>query len=94
VRQPRGRQLCTPGVATTADHIWIARNRGRFIPITRVVSTQPVLSEVALRAESVAQTAYPATMAPAPFFVQAQAETMQGTPQQPQFNWTPMQGAY
>jgi len=31
------------GIATTADHIWIARNRGKFIPITRVDSTQPVL---------------------------------------------------
>ena len=41
----------------------------------------------ALRAESVAQTAYPGTMAPAPF------ATAQG-PQQPQFNWTPLKGAY
>jgi len=51
----------------------------------------------ALRAESVAQTPYPETMAPAPFAstaAQAPAETMQGTPQQPQFNWTPMKGAY
>jgi hypothetical protein len=31
------------GVATTADHIWIARNRGKFILITRVDWTQPVL---------------------------------------------------
>jgi hypothetical protein len=30
------------GIATTADHIWIARNRGKFILITRVDSTQPV----------------------------------------------------
>jgi hypothetical protein len=44
----------------------------------------------ALRAESVAQTAYPGTMAPAPF-----ASTQGAQPQpQPQFNWTPMQGAY
>jgi len=51
----------------------------------------------ALRAESVAQTPYPETMAPATFAstaAQAPAETMQGTPQQPQFNWTPMKGAY
>jgi hypothetical protein len=51
----------------------------------------------ALRAESVAQTPYPETMAPAPFAstaVQAPAETMQGAPPQPQFNWTPMKGAY
>jgi hypothetical protein len=49
----------------------------------------------ALRDESVAQTPYPGTMAPAPFAttaVQAPAETMQGPPQQPQFNWTPMVG--
>ena len=31
------------GIAATADHIWIARNRGKFIPITRVDWTQPVL---------------------------------------------------
>ena len=31
------------GIATTADHIWIARNRGKFILIPRVDSTQPVL---------------------------------------------------
>jgi hypothetical protein len=51
----------------------------------------------ALRAESTAQTPYPETMAPAPFAstaAQAPAETMQGAPQQPQFNWTPMKGAY
>ena len=51
----------------------------------------------ALRAESVAQTPYPETMAPAPFAstaAQAPAETMQGAPPQPQFNWTPMKGAY
>jgi hypothetical protein len=46
----------------------------------------------ALRAESVAQTPYPGTMAPAPFA--NTAETIQGAPQQPQFNWTPMKGAY
>jgi hypothetical protein len=51
----------------------------------------------ALRAESVAQTPYPETIAPAPFAsttAQAPAETMQGAPQQPQFNWAPMKGAY
>ena len=51
----------------------------------------------ALRAESVAQTSYPGTMAPAPFAstaAQAPAETMQGAPPQPQFNWAPMKGAY
>ena len=51
----------------------------------------------ALRAESVAQSPYPETMAPAPFAstaAQAPVETMQATPQQPQFNWTPMKGAY
>ena len=51
----------------------------------------------ALRAESVAQTPYPGTMGPAPFAstaVQAPAETMQGAPPQPQFNWAPMKGAY
>ena len=48
----------------------------------------------ALRAESVAQTPYP-EMAPAPFTAaQAPAETLQGPPSQPQFNWTPLQGAY
>src|SRR5258707_12019025 len=31
------------GIATTADHIWIARSCGKFIPITRVDWTQPVL---------------------------------------------------
>ena len=31
------------GIATTVDHIWIARNRGKFIPITRVDWTQAVL---------------------------------------------------
>jgi hypothetical protein len=31
------------GIATTADHIWIARNRVKFIRITRVDWTQPVL---------------------------------------------------
>jgi hypothetical protein len=30
------------GIAITADHIWIARNRGKFILITRVEWTQPV----------------------------------------------------
>lgn len=30
-------------IATTADHIWIARNRGKFILSARVDSTQPVL---------------------------------------------------
>jgi len=30
-------------VATIADHVWIARNRGKFILITRVDWTQPVL---------------------------------------------------
>jgi len=39
----------------------------------------------ALRAESVAQTAYPGTMGPAPFTT---------TAAQPQFNWTPLKGAY
>ena len=51
----------------------------------------------ALRDESVAQAPYPGTMAPAPFAstaAQAPAETMQGAPQQPQFNWAPMKGAY
>jgi hypothetical protein len=51
----------------------------------------------ALRAESVTQTVYPGTMGPAPFAssaVQAPAETIQGAPQQPQFNWTPLKGAY
>jgi len=50
----------------------------------------------ALRAEIVAQTPYP-EMAPAPFAnaaVQAPAETMQGPPSQPQFNWSPLKGAY
>ena len=47
----------------------------------------------ALRAESVAQTAYPGTMAPfANTAIQAPAETMQGAP--PHWNWTPLQGAY
>jgi hypothetical protein len=46
----------------------------------------------AMRAESVAQTPYPATMTPAPFA--STAETTQGAPQQPQFNWTPLKGAY
>ena len=52
---------------------------------------------LALRDESVAQAPYPGTMAPAPFAstaVQAPAETMQGAPPQPQFNWAPMKGAY
>jgi len=40
----------------------------------------------------VAQTPYPQTMAPAPFA--STAETTQGAPLQPQFNWTPMKGAY
>ncbi len=51
----------------------------------------------AFRDESVAQTSFPGTMGPAPFAstaAQAPAETMQGAPQQPQFNWTPMKGAY
>jgi hypothetical protein len=51
----------------------------------------------ALRDESVAQAPYPGTMAPAPFAstaAQAPAETIQGAPPQPQFNWTPMKGAY
>jgi hypothetical protein len=189
------------GIATTVDHIWIARNRGKFIPITRVDWTQPVLLgdpamtpdsktkkgrimlrkllgaaamaasafafvpahaahvhharvhhavhvgvgcsgdnfakaeggvetmadtpakfmaereiaqaqdamlsgnmrgcathlSLALRDESVAQAPYPGTMGPAPFestAAQGPAETMQGPPQQPQFNWTPMKGAY
>jgi hypothetical protein len=30
-------------IATTADHIWIARNRGKFILMTRVVWTHPML---------------------------------------------------
>jgi hypothetical protein len=42
----------------------------------------------ALHAESVTQTAYPGTMAPAPF------ATTQEAPTQPQFNWTPLKGAY
>jgi hypothetical protein len=46
----------------------------------------------AMRAESVAQTPYPQTMAPAPFA--STTETTQGAPQQPQFNWTPLKGAY
>jgi hypothetical protein len=53
------------------------------------------LSQV-LRDESMTQTPYP-EMATAPFAntaVQAPAETMQGPPQQPQFNWSPMKGAY
>ena len=51
----------------------------------------------ALRAESVAQTPYPGTMGPAPFAstaVQAPAVTTQEAPPQPQFNWTPLKGAY
>jgi hypothetical protein len=49
----------------------------------------------ALRAESVAQTAYPGTMVPfASTATQAPAETMQGAPPQPHWNWTPLQGAY
>ena len=51
----------------------------------------------ALRAESVGQSPYPMTMGPDPFAstaVQAPAETMPGAPQQPQFNWGPMKGAY
>jgi hypothetical protein len=51
----------------------------------------------ALRAESVAPTSYPGTMAPAPFAgtaVQAPVDTMQGAPTQPQYGWTPMKGAY
>ena len=39
----------------------------------------------ALRAESLAQTPYPGTMGPAPFA---------STAAQPQFNWTPLKGAY
>ena len=47
----------------------------------------------ALRAESVAQTSYPGTMAPfASTAAQAPAVTTQEAPQQPQFNWTPMVG--
>ena len=30
-------------IATTADHVWIARNREKFIPIARVDWTQPAL---------------------------------------------------
>jgi hypothetical protein len=45
----------------------------------------------ALRDESMTQTPYP-EMTPAPFA--NTAETTQGPPQQPQFNWTPMKGAY
>jgi hypothetical protein len=183
------------GIATTADHIWIARNRGKFIRITRVDWTQAVLcgrsgndaglqkkgrtmlrkllgaaamaaaayafvpahaahvhhaayvgvgcsgdnfakaeGEVetmadgpakflaereiaqaqdamlsgqmsgcamhlgrALRAESVAQTAYPGTMGPAPFATtaaQAPAGTTQEALPQPHWNWAPLQGAY
>jgi hypothetical protein len=51
----------------------------------------------ALRAESVAQTPYPGTMAAAPFAgtaAQAPAETTQEAPPQPQGNWTPLKGAY
>jgi hypothetical protein len=51
----------------------------------------------ALRDESVAQAPYPGTMAPVPFSstsAPAPVETMQGPPQQPQFNWAPMKGAY
>ena len=51
----------------------------------------------ALRAETVAQTPYPGTMALAPFAStapQAPAETTQEAPPQPQGNWTPMKGAY
>jgi len=50
----------------------------------------------ALRAESVAQTPYPWTMAPVPFAspaAPAPAETTQEAPQ-PQGNWTPLKGAY
>ena len=45
----------------------------------------------ALRDERMTQTPYP-EMAPAPFA--NTAETTQGPLQQPQFNWTPMKGAY
>jgi hypothetical protein len=31
------------GIAITADHIWIARSREKFIPIARVDWTQPAL---------------------------------------------------
>ena len=51
----------------------------------------------AMRAESVAQTPYPGTMGPAPFAstaAQAPAVTTQEAPPQPQFNWTPLKGAY
>ena len=51
----------------------------------------------ALRAESGAQTPYPETMGPAPFAntaAQAPAETTQAAPQQPQWNWAPLKGAY
>lgn len=46
----------------------------------------------ALRDESMTQTPYPQMMAPAPFA--STAETTQGAPQQSQYNWTPMKGAY
>ena len=51
----------------------------------------------ALRAESGAQPPYPETMGPAPFAntaAQAPAETTQAAPQQPQWNWAPLKGAY
>jgi hypothetical protein len=42
----------------------------------------------ALDAENVAHVPYPETMAPAPF------ATTQEAPAQPQWNWTPLKGAY
>ena len=42
----------------------------------------------ALDTESVAHAPYPETMAPAPF------ATTQEAPPQPQWNWTPLKGAY
>jgi hypothetical protein len=54
----------------------------------------------ALHAESAGQTPYApyeGTMAPAPFAspaAEAPAETTQEAPQQPQWNWTPLKGAY
>jgi hypothetical protein len=44
--QSPGVRRAHKGVATTADHIWIARNRGKFIPIARDDWTQPVLAGV------------------------------------------------
>jgi len=42
----------------------------------------------ALDTENVAHAPYPETMAPAPF------ATTQEAPPQPQWNWTPLKGAY